>query len=146
MFFFTKRISISTGCKGVERQNAFMIMKSGDKALLNTHQPLLNLMELQTVTICFNRNLTIEATLVGPIVFKGEIYVACPFNTAWKIYWKSALPSSITGFSHCLDRSDKIAGPGGSHPLLMWLPACALGALSVAEVREKLSWLEFSHF
>lgn len=55
MFFFTKYISISTGCKGMGRQNALMNVQSGDKALLDTHQLLLNLMELQTVKICYNR-------------------------------------------------------------------------------------------
>jgi len=46
MFFLTECISTSTGCKGMERQNAFKIMKSGDKALLNVHQLLPNVMEL----------------------------------------------------------------------------------------------------
>lgn len=56
MFFLTKCISISTGCKGMERQNTFVITQSGDKALLNVHQFLLNLMELLTVNIRYNRN------------------------------------------------------------------------------------------
>lgn len=45
IFFLTKCISISTGCKGIESQNAFMIVQSEDKALLGIHQLLLNLME-----------------------------------------------------------------------------------------------------
>lgn len=53
MFFLTKHISISTGCKGMERQNALVIMNSGDKALPNVLQLLLNLMELETVKICY---------------------------------------------------------------------------------------------
>lgn len=46
VFFLTKYISISTGCKGMGRQNAFMIVQSGDRALLDMHQLLLDLMEL----------------------------------------------------------------------------------------------------
>lgn len=60
-----------------------MIMQSEDKALLDMYQLLLNFMELQTVKICYNRNLllTIKTTLVDPIMFKEEIYLVCPHNT-----------------------------------------------------------------
>lgn len=37
----------------MERQNALVIMNSGDKALPNVIQLLLNLMELETVKICY---------------------------------------------------------------------------------------------
>lgn len=37
----------------MERQNALMITNSGDKALLNMHQLVVNLMELGTVKICY---------------------------------------------------------------------------------------------
>lgn len=90
VFFLTKCITISTACKGMERNNASMIMQSEDKALLSVRQLLLNLMGLHTVKTCYKGNLwpSLETTLFSQLYLRGVsmLYVHTTFHETFHLH------------------------------------------------------------
>lgn len=140
VFFLAKYISISTACKGMERNNASMLMQSEGKALLSVRQLLLNLMELQTVKICYKGDLWPSlGTLFFQLYVRGMpmLYVHTTFNETFHLH----LHHRALHLRHA-----EMAGSAQPHTLPTWLLVHVPAALSLAEVRQEMSWLVSSHF
>lgn len=140
VFFLTKYISISTACKGMERNNASMLMQSEGKALLSVRQLLLNVMELQTVKICYKGDLWPSlGTLFFQLYVRGMpmLYVHTAFHETFHLHLHHRA-------LHL--RRAEMAGSAQPHALPTWLLVHVLAALSLAEVRQEMSWLVSSHF